>query len=1120
VIPRLTSHTRRRLHRVLAPLLTALVAVGGLVSVASPAQAGEEAVHVRTVGSYGGAEDQFGEASDIAVGPNGHVYVADADKRRIVELAADGTYLRSVAANEAVYGVDVDAAGDIYVMGPETVSKYASSDGRRLYQEPWGGYRDFAVGDDGSVYFFADWGTPGIIREGPNGVEAAWLPLADENGPIPSMSSYDVTLTWSAGILHVTDTKVGRVLRVTSDGDYVPPLYPVAPPEYSWLTSLAVDRMGRFAATTYGATATFGSDWQFRTGWPISEPLDYEWPRRVAYGDDGLVYTLTNYSRIQITRVGRAFDDFTPQITGSGRAGEELTVAASTAPEPASWSYAWTVSGSDEVRSTTRSFTPTVADVGRTVSVAVTAKGTDGSPSDRTSTASRTVAPAAMTATATLSDSTPATAPTTGDVLSVDLDRSTLPAGATSAIRWGRMEAGACAVAGSAHDTYTVRDADAGATLCAVVTTKAAGHEDLVTSVAARDTAIGTFTVPSPSFDVASPVVGGTVTGSLDLSGAPAGAGVSAWRWGHTTDGSSCELIAGAEGRTFTPDVSDFEKRLCVRATVTAPHHTATETLGTLPAVAAGPFGQKPTVTVPDWAQVGVELEGATGATYTPRAADRGHDLSVTVTSTAHGYVDDVTTSSAVEVGAGRLQVPVPQFDTDRPVVGTPVSLAVDLTDAPAGAEVERTWGTRVGEACEPVGGATGESFTPTAAQLGHPLCVTVRVTAPGYEPLEATFTAEHAVARGMLPTMSAILSTTTPEVGETLTASLVSGELPAGASTRITWGHAAAGEECVADEAGTSFEVARGMGGGTVCALVTVTAPGYAEWSTRLTAQVVQDQIQGPAPAFSTDRPAVGVPVSLPLDLTGAPEGAQATRQWGVRAGRECVAIDGATGESFTPTPAQVGEVLCADVRVTAADHVPFEATVSAANPVVRGTLPTLRAVLSTSSPKVGSTLTASVLSGALPAGATTTVTWGRAAAGAVCRPATAARSLTMTRAMAGNTVCALVKVTAPGYAEWTTLLKAGPVKEAAKATSSRKVVRGTDRFVVRAQGLAPGQRYRISIRHRTFTGTADSHGRLVRTVRYGKGLKSGKRTVIVRGFTGTKVTYAKRFTITYRAR
>ncbi|MCL3838335.1 NHL repeat-containing protein [Aeromicrobium duanguangcaii] len=1023
-----------------------------MVSISAPAQAASEPILLGSFGSSGSGAGQFSNANDLAVGPNGHVYVADAANQRIQEFTAEGVFVRSSVRSYFVSAVTVGYDGQVYAVDSMgSVLKYASDLQSYTEIRRSGGAFGIAVDRAGNLYL-TDTGASRIEKLDSSGqLLATW---SKATGDSRSFSSpYGIAVD-GAGSVHVADYGNARVVKLDASGAFVSEMTQVGGGSLAGPYRVAADGQGRIAVTDIArardSVSVFSADGALEATWDPSGPT-YGVPYGVAFGSDGTIYVLNYYiDAVQMFRLSPAFGAFTPQVAGSGRVGDTLTVSASTTPEPASWAYAWTVAGSADVRSNTTTFTPTAADQGKTVTVSVTAKGTGGDPEDRTETATKAITGKVMDTTVTIVDSTPDSAPTAGDVLTVKADESTLPAGATASVRWGRLAGQDCVVAGAAADEYTVVAGDAGATLCAEVNYAAAGHESFTKTATASSTAVGAFTVASSAIDAKAPVVGQSVTASIDLADAPAGAKVTSWQWGVVA-GGDCVAIAGADERTFAADVSDFEKVLCLTATVSAPHHLDAQVTVTVGAVGAGTFGQAPTVTLSDWAQVGVELsaevtggdpagadrayqwnldgdpiDGATQAAFTPRASDEGHDLSVTVTSTVRGYVADVTTSNQVKIAAGRLSVPEPTFDTAHPRVGTAVSLPVDLAEAPEGAEAHWQWGTRNGAECVAIGGAEGDTFTPTSAQVGEPLCVVVSVTAPGYEPMEAIFTVENAVVRGTLPAMSAVLSSTSPKAGATLTASLLAGELPAGATTRVTWGHAATVEDCRPDEVAASFEVTGAMAGGVVCALVEVTAPGYAEWSTVLGAEVEKGLLQIAAPVLSTDRPAVGVAVSLPVDLSEAPEGAEVVRQWGVVDGTECVAIFGATGESFTPRADRVGQVLCADVSVTAARHFAFETTVVAENAVVQGTLTGMSVVLSSTTPAVGTTLTTWWMAAEFELGATTTVSWGHAATAEDCRPDEVAASFEVTRAMAGGVVCALVEVTTPGYADWSTVLSA----------------------------------------------------------------------------------------------
>ena len=133
------------------------------------------------------------------------------------------------------------------------------------------------------------------------------------------------------------------------------------------------------------------------------------------------------------------------------------------------------------------------------------------------------------------------------------------------------------------------------------------------------------------------------------------------------------------------------------------------------------------------WAANGVSVSaanGGTGPTFTPSvAAQLGQVITVTVTGTKAGHTTVSRTSGAsapVAAAAAMTLTPTPTV-TGTPQVGLPLTAVPGQWDD--GVALAYQWaanGTNIG-------GATGVSFTPTVAQLGATLTVTVTGSRGGF---------------------------------------------------------------------------------------------------------------------------------------------------------------------------------------------------------------------------------------------------------------------------------------------------------------------------------------------------------------------------------------------------
>lgn len=167
---------------------------------------------VRTWGSFGRSEGQFGHPIGIAVAPDGNVYVSDDLRGDIQVFSPDGDYLFTFGSSGSDTGqftgqgsLAIDAAGNVYVadFGNHRLQKFAA-DGTYL-----AAIGEFGAGD------------------------------GQFNGPA------DVAVDQS-GYLYVSDTDGGRVQVFTQDGEFM----------LAW--SAADDGQGAFAVPIGIAVDTAG----------------------------------------------------------------------------------------------------------------------------------------------------------------------------------------------------------------------------------------------------------------------------------------------------------------------------------------------------------------------------------------------------------------------------------------------------------------------------------------------------------------------------------------------------------------------------------------------------------------------------------------------------------------------------------------------------------------------------------------------------------------------------------------------------------------------------------------------------------------------------------------------
>ena len=243
--------------------------------------------------------------------------------------------------------------------------------------------------------------------------------------------------------------------------------------------------------------------------------------------------------------------------------------------------------------------------------------------------------------------------------------------------------------------------------------------------------------------------------------------------------------ISGATSSTYTITSADLGQELQVQVTGTLEGYTTSSATSVGVVVAGGTlapalvtvsgtvavggtvnadataWGQGVSLTY-QWLLNGSPINGATGTSYSPVAADAGQILEVRVTGTAAGYqtasVNSVPQTVADGVGSSAATLGVPEL-FEGPVVGATVS--ADLGQAASIPGLACQW-LLDGAAIK---GATSASYTPVPGDANKAL--QVKLTAPGQSAVSRAMTVRAATFRAAShPGFRG-----TPQVGKTLTA-------------------------------------------------------------------------------------------------------------------------------------------------------------------------------------------------------------------------------------------------------------------------------------------------------------------------------------------------------------
>lgn len=177
------------------------------------------------------------------------------------------------------------------------------------------------------------------------------------------------------------------------------------------------------------------------------------------------------------------------------------------------------------------------------------------------------------------------------------------------------------------------------------------------------------------------------------------------------------------------------------------------------------------------WQRNGINITGATSATYLATSADKDQAIRVRITGRKAGYITAVKHSQIRKISIGVLLAPTPHL-AQAPAVGTKSTITIGSWTA--GTAVKYQW-QRNGKN---IYGATKSSYVPVAADANNRLRVRITGAKPGYA-TAVRFSKEYTTATGMLRSGKATL-TGTAKVGSTL--SINPGKWTSGTTLSYRW--------------------------------------------------------------------------------------------------------------------------------------------------------------------------------------------------------------------------------------------------------------------------------------------------------------------------------------------
>ncbi len=731
----------------------------------------------------------------------------------------------------------------------------------------------------------------------------------------------------------------------------------------------------------------------------------------------------------------------------------------------------------------THSLTP--ADVGSTLRSVVTASNAAGSQT-ATSAVTATVGAAAPQLT-----QPPAITgtPIDGQTLSTSTGSWSGTPTIAYAYQWQRCDTtgSTCAnIVGASGATYSLAPADVGSTLRTVVTaTNAGGSQTAKSAVSFPAAAAAPQSTSAPAIS-GTPIDGQTLSTSTgSWSGTPTIAYAYQWQRCDTT-GSTCANIVGASGATYSLTPADVGStlRAVVTATNAAGPQTATSTPSMIvraaaPAVIASPalsgiaidgqalstssgsWSGTPTITYAyQWQRCDssgagcADIPGASNPTYSLTPADVGGTLRTVVTATNAAGSQTATSAVSATIGAAAPQLSQPPAITGTPIDGQTLSTSSGSWSGTPTIAYVYQWQRcdSTGAGCADIPSASNPTYSLTPADVGSTLRSVVTATNAGGSQT-ATSAVSFPAAAAAPHSTSAPAITGTPTDGQTLSTSTGSWSGTPTIAYTYQWRRCDSSGAGCADIPGASnptYSLTPADVGGTLRTVVTATNAAGPQTATSNPSTIVR----AAAPAVTAGPALSGIAIDGQALSTssgswsGTPPIAYAY-QWQRcdSTGSTCANIVGASGATYSLTPADVGGTLRS--VVTASNAAGSQTATSAASAPIGAAAPQLtQPPAITGTPIDGQTLSTSSGSWSGTPTIAYAYQWQRCdSTGSTCANIAGAFGATysLTPADVGSTLRTVVTATNAGGSQTATSAVSFPAAAAAPQLTQPPAITGT---------------------------------------------------------------------------